>query len=83
MERKYEVGASIIFIDAHSVRRPALVTKWWGDGKFNPPGCNLVIVSDDENQSDGYGRQIQRHTSVVYKTMQSAPGWCWCWPDEV
>lgn len=31
------------------------------------PGCiNVVIVSKDEGKTDPYGRQIERHTSVMH-----------------
>jgi len=91
MEREYNIGQHIVFVDPKGNRRPALVTAWWNDvassysfhdPEHPMPGVNLVIVSDDERENDTYGRQIERHTSVVHRTQQPAPGNYWCWPDE-
>jgi len=69
----------------------ALVNIWWGapdaPGYYNEkgeePGCNLIIVSDDEKRDDSFGRQSEHETSVVHKSNQPAHGNYWCWPDEV
>jgi hypothetical protein len=90
MERSYEVGAHIVYVDPKGVRRDALVNVWWTNDQeiaeyrsvSGEPGCNLVIVSDDEARKDSYGRQTEHATSVVHKTKQVAPGNFWCWPDE-
>lgn len=88
MERKYEVGQHVMYIDSLGVAHKALVTVWWMDVEFyraenGEPGCNLLYVSGDQLKTDCYGRQIERSTSVVHKTKQSAPAFYWCWPDEV
>jgi hypothetical protein len=41
------------------------------------PSINLVFVSDDDSQSDPYGRQIARQTSVCHKNSQPAHGMYW------
>lgn len=41
------------------------------------PSINLIIVSDDETKKDSYGRQIERHTSVVHEVNQLAHGNYW------
>lgn len=90
MERKYEIGQHIIFVDEYGVRRDALVTIWWSGGQeitayrseSGEPGCNLVIVSGDENRKDSCGRQTEHRTSVVHTSKQAAHGFKWCWPDE-
>lgn len=85
MERNYEVGAHVIYVDPRGQRRDAIVTVWWGNfgGGTQPNvGCNLVFVADDETKKDPYGRQIERATSVCHKAAQPAPGNYWCWPDE-
>jgi len=46
------------------------------------PCINLVYVSGDEAKQDQYGRQIERESSVVHITNNSAGGFCWQWPDE-
>lgn len=43
---------------------------------------NVVIASPDENEDDGYGRQIRRETSQVHKSKQAAHGCYWRFPDE-
>lgn len=85
MDRELKIGSPVIYVDAHRKGHHALATTVWeqmsgGDGR--PPGCNLVLVSDDETKTDPYGRQIERFTSVVHLSQQPAGGWCWCWPDE-
>jgi hypothetical protein len=82
MERTLNVEDTVIYIDSHRKPRRALVTKVW-NSVGNLPGCNLVVVCDDESKTDGYGRQIERFTSVVHLSQNAAKGWCWCWPDEV
>lgn len=90
MERSYEVGAHVIYVDPRGVRRPALVNVWWTGNQeiaeyraaSGEPGCNLIFVSADEKRSDSYGRQSEHATSVVHKTKQVAHGNYWCWPDE-
>lgn len=90
MERKYEVGQHVIFVDPRGVRRDALITVWWTGGQeissyrseSGEPGCNLVFVSGDESRQDPCGRQTERSTSVVHKSKQPAHGNYWCWQDE-
>jgi len=87
MERKYEIGQHVIFVDPRGVRRDALVTVWWGDvtsyrSESGEPGCNLAFISGDESRQDSCGRQIERSTSVVHKSKQPAHGNYWCWPNE-
>ena len=79
MERELKVGQHVVFID--SLRKPhdAIVTAWWSQ-----TCCNIVIVSGDEQKSDDYGRQIERHTSVCHKSAQGdvVYGMVFCFPDE-
>jgi hypothetical protein len=86
MERKYEVGQHVVFVDPYGKRRDALITIWWGLDHYKAaggePGCNLIVVSDDEKKDDSYGRQTEHFTSVVHKTKQPAHGNYWCWSDE-
>jgi hypothetical protein len=47
------------------------------------PCINLVVVSENENAQDQYGRQIdERHTSVVHWSSSSAIGYCYRFADE-
>lgn len=78
MERNYDPGTHIIFVDEHGIGRDALVTAWHGE-----LCVNLVFVTGDEKRGDDYGRQISRHSSVVHNDNQPAHGMYWHWPDEV
>jgi hypothetical protein len=83
MERALKIGDSVVFIDPHRVEHAALVTHVWPQIAGGPlPGCNVVWVSGDEARSDGYGRQIERATSVVHLSIQPAKASCWRWPNE-
>jgi len=87
MERRYEVGAHIIFIDEFRKQHNALVLIWWMPGPDSPYGekaaaVNIVLVDSDPQKEDSYGRQIRRETSVVHLSQNAAKGNCWCWPDE-
>jgi hypothetical protein len=89
MERKYEIGQHVKYVDPYGVARDALVTIWWGDVESyrsgaGEPGCNVVFVSNDPKANDQYGRQLEeRVTSVIHKSAQPAHGNYWCWPEEV
>jgi hypothetical protein len=88
---RYRPGTHVIYVDPFGLPRDALVTTWWGsgtpakaDGKAeHEPGCNLAWVSGDPARDDGYGRQIERQTSLVHKGNQPAHGNFWCWEDEL
>ncbi len=95
MERSYEVGQHVTFIDSKSRRRDALVTAWWQawiqpdldkdpilDPNAGEPSCNLVVVSVDKMKEDTYGRQTEHESSVVHMSNQAAHGNYWVWPDE-
>jgi hypothetical protein len=88
MERKYEVGQPIMFIDTHRVARHAIAIHWWMPGKDSPyseewAAVNLMLADPDPQKEDTYGRQICRETSVPHLSANPAKGFCWCWPDEV
>lgn len=64
-ENKIKIGDSVTFIDSFRKENPALVTAVWS------PNCiNLVVVSNDSDKTDTYGRQIERYTSVNNKSCQ-------------
>lgn len=46
------------------------------------PCINLVFVSGDGDRTDGYGRQIERETSLVHRDQQSAAGQYFRFADE-
>jgi hypothetical protein len=72
-----KIGDAVTFVDAHAVERPALVTHIWGSMGGSQPGVNVVIIANDESKTDQYGRQLERHTSVVHQSAQPAHGWYW------
>lgn len=47
------------------------------------PCINLLIVSPNEECQDQYGRQLERHTSVVHQSNSSAQGYCFRFEDEI
>ncbi|HEY2509510.1 MAG TPA: hypothetical protein VGI39_01520 [Polyangiaceae bacterium] len=79
--RDIKVGQAIVFIDGQRERHDALVTRTW-ESLGGMPGVNLVLVSSDEAKGDPYGRQIERHTSIVHLSVQPAGAFCWCLPTE-
>lgn len=78
MNRVPKVGEHIVFLCSQRKRHDALVTAAW-----SATCVNLVLVSDDERETDSYGRQIARHTSCVHRILNDAGGMCWVWPDEL
>lgn len=64
-DKQTKVGDTVTFIDSLRKEIPALVTAVW-----SPTCINLIVVSEDINKTDTYGRQIERHTSVMNKSCQ-------------
>ena len=56
------LGVTVKFHDTSGMVHDALVT-----AVHNARMVNLVIVSSDETKTDGYGRELERATSVPYK----------------
>jgi hypothetical protein len=91
MERKYEIGAHVVYVDPFRIPRDALITVWWNPpneikeyvSPTGEPGCNLVFIEGDPARRDSCGRQASHSTSVVHKSKQAAPGNYWCWADEL
>jgi len=71
-----QVGKFIAFVDPIGKTRDALVTAVWGKSE-DLPAINVVIINGDENQTDSYGRKLERYTSVVHQSKQSAHGNYW------
>lgn len=57
-----KVGESIIYVDELGKARSALVTIVG----FDKPNTwiNVAFVNDDPNQTDSYGRKLERRSSV-------------------
>lgn len=69
-----EIGEHVTFVDEIGQQYDALVTNKFGD---NNPSINVVYVSKNADESDPYGRQIARRTSVVHESNQYAHGMFW------
>lgn len=54
----------------------------YGEPGESWPCINLVIVSPNPECQDPYGRQLERHTSVVHQSNSSAVGYCFRFEDE-
>lgn len=84
--RRPGVEDAVVYVDAFSRRRNALVTfvpaPFEGQSETYMPWVNVVIVSNDAARSDTYGQQIERFTSVAHKSAFACPGNYWCWPEE-
>lgn len=75
------IGQCVDFVDEYGKSHEALVTTVFSSGHIGDdgplPSVNVVYVSDDENTTDQYGRQIARKTSVVHESNQYAHGMFW------
>lgn len=71
-----QIGEIVEYVDHHGKPHKAIVTANWSGGQENG-AINLVFVSADDAKTDQYGRQIERDTSVVHKSRQTAPGNFW------
>ena len=75
-----KIGDHVLWHDEFGRPHNALVTAVWGPAG-NKPSINVVVLNPDENQTDTYGRKIQRETSVVYADQQYAHGRYWRFPE--
>ena len=71
-----KISDCVIFVDEVGVEHDALLTAIHGD-PANFPSVNLLYVSPNTTETDQYGRQIKRESSVVYQTSQGAHGNYW------
>lgn len=77
MERTPKVGEMVIFHDPKGTANSALVTAVWG-----PQCINLVYVSEDDARTDTYGRQIERQSSCIHRSLSQAHGNYWRFAAE-
>ena len=91
--RQVSVGDLVIYRDAKGKDHQALVTTVFHGGQTweeycslyqTVPMVNLIFVSSDESRTDGYGRQIERETSVQFGGNQVPKnlGRCWMYVDR-
>lgn len=75
---KMKVGECVVYVDDVGRENLALITSGFTPSTDGAKGAvNLVLVSQDGTKTDTYGRQIERQTSVVHQSSQSAPGNYW------
>jgi hypothetical protein len=67
------VGTPVVYVDEVGVKHTALVTTVHGQ-TLGENAINLVYVSGDESQTDPYGRQIARASSVSAEGPHAAHG---------
>lgn len=77
MDKPLEIGDHVMFVDPVAKPHNALVTAVWG-----PTCINVVLMNDDPNSQDVYGRQVERKTSVSHKSLTPAHGNYWMLPGE-
>jgi len=88
MLRYPNVGDVVVYHDTSGVGHTAFVTCYHGQvdeaGEYTGRiGCvNLVFVSSDENRQDGYGRQIERFSSISYVADWYVHGNYWRWQED-
>ena len=73
-----KVGDRVVYVDPERKEHNALVICAFHQTEEDPhPSLNLVIVDPDPKKEDSYGRQIDRVTSIVHASKQSAGANCW------
>lgn len=90
-----KIGDPVIFIDSVRREHSAILTNIFGEVRTiqqmvngelvdvkQIPCANLVFVSSDESKQDSYGRQLERATSCVHISSNSAGAYCWKFPGE-
>lgn len=78
-----EVSKPVVFVDGTGKQHSALVTCVFGDPGKSVPCINIVLVDDDANRQDSYGRQIRRETSVVHRSSQAGHGYYYMMPGDI
>jgi hypothetical protein len=72
--KSVKIGDPVTFVNSLRQEIPALVTAVW-----SATCINIVVVSDDKDKTDTYGRQIERYTSVMHKSLQGDVTFGNCW----
>lgn len=78
-QKTVSIGDRVTYVDTRGKSHEALVVNVWGPAVYDmePPAINLVYVSKSMNESDSFGRQIKRESSVVHRIRQSAEANYW------
>lgn len=83
MEETTQIGGAVIYTDTVGKDHAALVTNGFGaNGIGKSAAINVVYVSDDQARLDGYGRQIERESSVQHQHITSTHGRFWRFVGE-
>lgn len=77
MNSTVKVGDVVQYVNPVGQPTNALVTAVW-----TPTCINVVTVSDDTNETDTYGRQIKRVTSLSHKGQMAVHGNYWKLTEE-
>lgn len=87
MERTISIGDHVKVVDEQGRTHDGLVTQQWGQpgrvvkaGEY--PAINVLFCASDAEKMDSYGRQIERLSSCSHRSMTTAPGRFWYFPDE-
>lgn len=76
-----QIGDHVIYVNPTAGEQNALVAAVWERGhtgdSADTPSLNLVLISEDENETDQYGRQTKRVTSIPHEQHQMAHGNFW------
>lgn len=72
-----EVGDYVVYYNPVGKPHSALITAVWG-----PTMVNVVYISSDGSRTDGYGRQMERATSLGHKSTSQVHGQYWAYADE-
>lgn len=79
-----EIGCNVVYVSSLGVPHAALVQAVWGGPEApDQPALNLAYVSIDTEMKDFNGRALFRVSSVVHKSLQSAPGNYWAWQEDL
>lgn len=74
-------GQHVTYVDPRGKHRPAIVTNVFAQTTKElggpRPSLNVVFANEDEDQTDSYGRKIERATSVPHQEQQFAHGNYW------
>jgi hypothetical protein len=77
-----QVGSAVTYVDEHGEEHQALITQRWDGQPADTPiketaAVNLLYVSGGDAETDQYGRQIKRASSVQGESAVTAPGRFW------
>ncbi len=73
-----KIGDHVTYIDEYKAEHDALVTNNFGAEEHGgTPAINVIYISKNKDETDPYGRQMKRETSIVHIDDNSAQARCW------